>query len=87
MIAYEIQLRYVIRDKIQSETKSEKKNFLSEKRFCQKKIVRKKFVPYIVSDFQCAKWAVSDKSMLIITKWCVHSATRLEVQIVVYIMR
>ena len=38
MIAYEIQLRYVIRDKIQSE----KKNFFRKKDFCWKKnFVRK----------------------------------------------
>ena len=37
MIAYEIQLRYVIRDKIQSEKKSEKNKFVREK-FCRKKI-------------------------------------------------
>ena len=63
MIAYEIQLRYVIRDKIQSEKKSE------EKIFCWKKeLSEKKFVSDIVLDFQCAKWAVSDKLKLIITK-------------------
>ena len=62
MIADEIQLRHVIRDKIQSETifpvqdkiqsekKSEKNSFLSER-----KIVRKKIVSDVVSDFQCAK--------------------------------
>ena len=68
MIAYEIQLWHVIWNKIQSETKSEKK-----KTFCQKKKC-KKFVSAIVSDFQCAKWAVSDKSMLIITKRHTHTA-------------
>ena len=48
MIAYEIQLRYVIEDKIQSETKfsprqiqSETK-FSQEKNFCQKKQIIKK---------------------------------------------
>ena len=58
MIAYEIQLRYAIQDKIQSETensvrdkiqfeiKSEKK-----KKIVRKKIVRKKFVLDVVSDF------------------------------------
>ena len=52
MIAYEIQLQYVIRDKIQcetktsvqdeiqSETKSEKKNFLSVKNFVRKKLLQ-----------------------------------------------
>ena len=34
MIAYEIQLQYVIRDKIQSETKSE---IFFRKKFCWKK--------------------------------------------------
>ena len=54
MIAYQIQLRYVIREKIQSETKnsvrnkiqsktkSEKNVFLLEKNFVRKTIVRKK---------------------------------------------
>ena len=41
MIAYEIQLRYVIRDKIQSETKSEKKNFCQKKDFVKKKLSEK----------------------------------------------
>ena len=59
MIAYEIQLRYVIQDKIQSETKfSPRKNlrkyFLSEKRW-KKILLEKKFVSDIVWDFQCAK--------------------------------
>ena len=50
MIAYEIQLQYVIRDKIQSEKKSEKKIFLSGKILLEKKIVLD-----VVLDFQCAK--------------------------------
>ena len=38
MIAHEIQLRYVIRDKIQSETKfSRKKNFYQKKNFARKR--------------------------------------------------
>ena len=37
MFAYEIQLRYVIRDKIQSEKKSEKNFFVRKKDFCDKK--------------------------------------------------
>ena len=60
MIAYEIQLRYVIRDKIQSETKSSQRQYLrkiffQKKYFVGKKLVRKKFVLDVVSDFQCAK--------------------------------
>ena len=48
MTACEIQLRYVIRDKIQSETKSSLRQNLSKiffvsKIFCLEKIVRKKF--------------------------------------------
>ena len=66
MIAYEIQLRYVIRDKIQSETKFSPKKILSEK----KDVIRKKYSwifsqtefvsdcilsgTEFVSDFQCA---------------------------------
>ena len=38
MIAYEIQLQYVIRDKIQSEEKSEKKNVLLEKKLSEKNL-------------------------------------------------
>ena len=34
MIAYEIQLQYVIRDKIQSETNSVRDKIQSEKKFC-----------------------------------------------------
>ena len=53
MIAYEIQLWYVIRDKNRDKIQSEKK---SEKKFCSlEKIVRKRFVSDVVSDFQCAK--------------------------------
>ena len=37
MIAYEIQLRYVIRDKIQSKTNSVQDKIQSEKKFCWKK--------------------------------------------------
>ena len=55
IIAYEIQLQYVIQDKIQSEKKSEKKIFCRKNNFARKKIVRKKFVLDIVLDFQCAK--------------------------------
>ena len=68
MIAHEIQLRYVIQeknsvwDKIQSEEKSEKKIFLSEKKFVRKKnYQKKKFISDVVWNFQCTKWAVSDK--------------------------
>ena len=50
MIVYEIQRRYVIRDKIQSKKKSEKKIFCQKRNF-----VRKKFFSDIVSDFQHAK--------------------------------
>ena len=58
MIAYEIQLRYVIRDKIQSEKKIEKKSF------CQKKKL-----PQILSQTDSNQSELSqDKSMLIITK-------------------
>ena len=53
MIAYEKQLWYVIRAKIQSETKSDKKNFIGKKIF-----VRKKFLDF-VSDFQCAFYELS----------------------------
>ena len=53
MIAYEIQLQYVIRDKIQSETKSQN-FFLLEKRICQKKkILGFPLGLNFVSDFQC----------------------------------
>ena len=60
MIAYEIQLRYVIRDKIQSETKSSlrqnlRKRFFRKNILLEKKIIRKKFVSNVVSDFQCTK--------------------------------
>ena len=83
MIAYEIQLRYLIRgkiwDKIQSGTKfskfSPRQNPVWDKIFfCWKKLSGKIFVSDIVSDFQCAKWAVLDKLMLIITKRCMHTA-------------
>ena len=78
MIAYEIQLWYVIRDKIrekiQSETKNPARDKIWEKNFCQKKQFgrkkcKNKIVSDIVSDFQYTNWAVLDKSMLIITKW------------------
>ena len=53
MIAYEIQLRYVIRDKIQSETKSSlRQNSVRDKKIC--------FGLNFVSDFQ----AQSELSMV-----------------------
>ena len=70
MIAYEIQLRCVIRDKIQSETKSD--NFFSDKiSFCWEKIfigknilLEKKILRFclglnFVLDFQCALFELS----------------------------
>ena len=39
MIAYEIQLRYVIRDKIQSKTKFSLRQIQSQTKFSQKKIL------------------------------------------------
>ena len=68
MTAYEIQLQYVIQDKIQSETKPEifflTNFFLSGKNFYQKKNVRKKILRFclglnFVSDFQCAFFELS----------------------------
>ena len=58
MIAYEIQLQCIIREK--SETKlSPRKNprerFLSEKKNCPKNNCQKKNVSDSVSDFQCIK--------------------------------
>ena len=52
MIAYEIQMRYVIRDKIQSETNSVKEKIQEKKILLKKKIFRKKFVLDFVSDWQ-----------------------------------
>ena len=91
MIAYEIQLRYVIRDKIQSETNSVRdkigENIIAEK-FCRKKNSQIFFLDWILSltlsqtefvlDFQCAFLFVSDTSMLIITKWYIHTAISLK---------
>ena len=86
MIAYEIQLRCVIRDKIQSKTKiqseTKSENFFSEKFFCQEKIfIGKKIVGK--NDSQILSWissalfrVVSDKSMLIITKRYIHTAIK-----------
>ena len=53
MIAYQIQLRYVIRDKIRDKVQSKilEKYFLSEKNFVGKNIVKKKIVSDVVSDF------------------------------------
>ena len=73
MIGYEIQLRYLIRDKIQSE-----KKFVKKKIFCRKNCLKKNIVSDVVSDFQCAKCAVSYKSMLIITKQYIYTAIRPE---------
>ena len=47
MIAYEIQLRYVIRDKIQSKKKSEKKIF------CQKKNYLRRCLGFSVHKVSC----------------------------------
>ena len=55
MIAYEIQLWYVIQDKIQSKKKCEKKIFCQKKKFVRKKNCQQKIVSDIVSDFQWAK--------------------------------
>ena len=72
MIIYEIQLRYVISDKIrgkiQSETKKSVRDKIQEKKFCCKRKARKK-----LSEKKLSR-TVSDKSMLIITKWYVHTA-------------
>ena len=57
-----------VRDKIREKNFFVRKRFLTEKNSVKKKIVRKKIVLDIVLDFQCTKWAVSDNSMLIITK-------------------
>ena len=47
MIPYEIQLRYVIRDKIQSETNSVQEKIQSGGKFCQKKnFIGKKILRY-----------------------------------------
>ena len=53
MIAYEIQLRYVIRDKIPSEKKSEKNIFLLEKKNYQKKICLRCYLGFPVHKVSC----------------------------------
>ena len=80
MIACEIQLRYVIRDKIrdkiQYKTKSSPRQFfffVRKKNFVRKKIVSD-LVSDVVSDFHCTFFELSDKSMLIITKRYIHTA-------------
>ena len=53
MVAYEIQLRYVIRDKIQDKIQSETK---SEKNiFCQKKNCQKIFLSQMLSRISSAQ--------------------------------
>ena len=72
-------LQCVFRDKIRSETKLVRDKNQSEKKiFCQKKFCCKKlsWSKDVVSDFQCAKWVVSNKSMLIITKRFFHTTTK-----------
>ena len=75
MIAYKIQLRYVvrdkIRDKIQSETKFSvrkirEKDFLSEKKFVSKKIVGKNLS-------QTLSWISTAQSELSRTNRCLSS--------------
>ena len=65
MIAYEMQLRYVIRDNVRDKNQSKKKfeNFF----FIDN------FVLDVVSDLQCAFLTVLDKSF-IITKRYIHTA-------------
>ena len=76
MIAYEIQLRYVIRDKIQSEAKySPRQNSVREKSekniFCQKKnLLEKNCLGFCLG---LTETKVSDKSMIIITKRFFHT--------------
>ena len=48
------------------------KNVLSKTNFARENNFQKKIVLDVVSDFQCAKWAVSDKSMLILTQQYIH---------------
>ena len=74
MIVHEIQLRYVIRDKIQSETKSE---ILSGKKFYQKKNSRSLSQTEFCLGFPVHFFkVVSDKLMLIITKRYIHTAIK-----------
>ena len=54
MIAYEIQLRYVIRDRMRDKIQSEKKN-IGRNILLEEKLSEIKIVSDIVSDFQCAK--------------------------------
>ena len=49
MIAYEIQLRYVIRDKIRDKIQSDTKFSLRQIFFCQKKILSEKKLSQILS--------------------------------------
>ena len=55
MVAYEIQLRYVIRDKIRDKIQTETKSSQRQNFFVKKNFVRKKIVLDVVSDFQCTK--------------------------------
>ena len=64
MIAYEIQLQYVIQDKIQSEKESEKKNFIRKKNL-SKKISEKKLS-------QMVSWISSVQSELSRTNNAYH---------------
>ena len=65
MIAYEIQLRYVIRDKIQSETKSSPRKNPRKIFVCWKKNFQKKYLSQMLSWISSAQSELSrDKSML-----------------------
>ena len=72
MIAYEIQLVCNPRQNSVGE-KIWEKDVLPED-FSEKKLSEKNVLD-VVSDFQCTKWAVSDKSMLIITKRFIQTAS------------
>ena len=73
MIAYEMQLRYVIRDKIQSEKKSEKKFFVG-KYFVRKKIFARKNCLAHCLGFPVRKVSCLGQINADITKWYVHTA-------------
>ena len=89
MIVYEIHLRYVIRDKIQSETNSVRDKIQSKTKsenffpffFLSRKnswiLSRTEFYFRVPVHFF---WVVSDKAMLIITKQYIHTAVSLNRQ-------
>ena len=74
MIAYEIQLRYVIQDKIQSEKKSEKKKIIRKKIVKKKKNSEKNGLRWCLG-FPVCKVSCLGQIMLLITKQYIHTAT------------